>query len=167
GDRPELRVEAEQRDQRVALDVEVLVRRDVLDRHRRDVPVAVDPAHLAWDEDADASLALELTRLVDRRFEGAAALAPVDDGDRVSRRVLEPEHPVERRVAAADDDAGAVAEDILLANEVMEALSLPRVDAVDPERAGLEGAVTRGDDQRPAQVRPAAVRRDGKELLAV
>src|ERR671925_60502 len=50
GDGAEVRVEAEQRDQRVALDVQVLVSRDVLDRHRGDLPVAVDLAHLARDE---------------------------------------------------------------------------------------------------------------------
>src|SRR5689334_12026860 len=41
-DRAEVRVEAEQRDERGAVDAEELVRVDPLDRHRLDVAVAVD-----------------------------------------------------------------------------------------------------------------------------
>jgi len=68
----------------------------------------------------------------------------------MSGGVLQPERPVERTVSAADDHTGAVAEDILLSDEVVEALSLPGVDVVDPELARLKGAVAGGDDQRPA-----------------
>ena len=82
------------------------------------------------------------------------------DGDRMPRRVLEAEHPVERGVATADDDARPVAEDVLLAHEVVEALALPGIDVVDSELARLEGPVARGNDKRPAQEGTALVRRD-------
>ena len=75
-------------------------------------------------------------------------------------RVLEAERPVERAVAAAHDHARPVAEDILLADEVVEALSLPDIDVVDPELARLEGPVAGGDDQRPAEEGTALVGRD-------
>src|SRR6478672_4853754 len=91
----------------------------------------------------------------------------MDESDRMPGGVLQPERPVERTVSAADDHARAVTEDILLSDEVVEALPLPGVDVVDPELARLEGAVAGGDDQRPAQVRASLLGRDGKELLAV
>src|SRR5919204_386545 len=167
GDRPQVRVEAEQRDQRVALDLPRLAALGVLDRDRFDVAVAVDLAHLARRQDLHPAFGLELTRLVDGGLERTEIVPAVDEGDRMPGRVLQAERPVERRIAAADDDAGALPEDVLLAHEIVEAFALPRVDVVDPELARLEGAVACGDDQRTAEIRPALVRRDGQQLLAV
>src|SRR4051794_15525770 len=82
-------------------------------------------------------------------------------------RVLEAERPVERAVAAADDHARAVTEDVLFPDEVVEALALPHIDVVDPELARLEGPVAGGDDERPAQEGAALVGRDREQLLAV
>src|SRR5207248_8764622 len=79
----------------------------------------------------------------------------------------EAEQPVERGVAAADDDARPVAEDVLLADEVVEASALPVVDALDAELARLEGAVPGGHDQRAAEIRLGGARPDGEEILAV
>src|SRR5207248_4313985 len=79
----------------------------------------------------------------------------------------EAEQPVERGVAAADDDARPVAEDGLLAYEVVEASALPVVDALDAELARLEGAVPGGHDQRAAEIRLGGARPDGEELLSV
>ena len=101
------------------------------------------------------------------RLERAEAVAAVDERDRLVRRVLEAERPVERGVAAADDDAGLVAEDLLAADEVVQALALPGVDVVDLELARLEGAVPCGDDQRPGRERLALVRGEDEDLLAV
>src|SRR5262249_14551740 len=128
---------------------------------------AVDLAHLAGREDPHPALPLERTRLVDRRLERAEVVAPVHEPDRMLGRVLQPERPVERRVAAADDHAGAVAEDLLLAHEVVHAAALPVLDPLDPELARLERAVARGDDQRTGQVRAALVGADREQLLAV
>src|SRR5262249_50895478 len=161
------RVEAEQRDQRVALDLLGLAALGVLDRDGADAAVAVDRAHLEGREDLDAPLTFQLSRLVDRRLQRAEVVAPVHQRNWVLRRVLYPERPVERAVAAADDHASAVPEDVLLAHEVVEALPLPGVDVIDPELPRLEGPVTRGDDQRSAQVRTALVGRDREHLLAV
>ena len=144
-----------------------LARLRVLDRHRLDAPVAVDLAHLARREDPHAALALERARLVHRRLERPEVVAAVDERDRRLRRVLQPERPVQRRVAAADDHARAVAEDVLFAHEVMDALVLPRLDPLDPELAWLEGAVAGGDDQRAGEVGAALVGADREELLAV
>src|SRR5262249_7310618 len=167
GDRAEMRVEAEQRDQRVAFHLLDVAALGVLDSNAADVAVAVDFAHLVGREDLDAALALELFRLVDRRLQRTEVVAPVHQRDRMLGRVLEPERPVERAVAAADDHASAVAEDVLLAHEVVEALPLPGIDVLDPELARLEGPMAGGDDQRPAQIRAALVGRDREELLAV
>src|SRR5512132_115624 len=167
GDRAEMRVKAEQRDQRVALDLLALAALRVLDRDGADVAVAVDLAHLVRGEDLDPALGLELLSLVHRRLERPEVVAAVDERDRVSGCVLEAERPVERAVAAADDHTRSVAENILLAHEVVEALALPDIDVVDPELARLEGPVARGDDQRPAQEGAALVRGDREELFAV
>ena len=129
--------------------------------------VAVQLAHLARREEPHAAFALERARLADRRLERAEVVAAVDEPDRRPGRVLQPERPVERRVPTAHDHAGAVAEDVLLAHEVVDALALPVLDALDPELARLEGAVTGGDDQRAREVRAALVGADREQLLAV
>src|ERR1044072_4298185 len=67
----------------------------------------------------------------------------------------------------APGPARAVAKDVLLAHEVLHALALPVVDALDPELARLEGAVARGDDHRPRQGRASLVGADREQLLAV
>src|SRR5207244_11823973 len=94
-------------------------------------------------------------------------VAAGDQRDWVPRRVLEAERPVERRVAAADDHALLVEELRLLADDVVQAASLPVVDPLDPELPRLEGAVAGRDDQRAAEVRAALVRADPEQLLAV
>src|SRR5438093_980908 len=108
-----MRVEAEQRDQGVALDLLDLAALGVLDRDRTEVAVAVHLSHLIGGEDLDAALALELLWLVDRRFEWAGLVAVMHGRGRVLGRVLQAERPVQRAVAAADDHAGAIAEDVL------------------------------------------------------
>src|SRR4029077_10357150 len=60
-----------------------------------------------------------------------------------------------------------VAEDILLSHEVVETLSLPGVDVVDPKLAGFERAVAGGDDQGTAQVRASLLGCDREELFPV
>src|SRR6266480_1545885 len=167
GDRAEMRVKAEQRDQRIALDLLDLAALRVLDRDSADVAVAVHLAHLVRGEDLDPALGLELLGLVHRGLERSEVVAPVDERDRVPGRVLEAERPVERAVAAAYDHTRSVAENILLAHEVVEALALPDIDVVDPELARLESPVAGGDDQRPAEEGAALVRRDRQQLLAV
>src|SRR6185437_16002575 len=122
---------------------------------------------LAGREDAHAALAFEGLRLADRGLERAEVVAPVDERDRRLGRVLQPQRPVERRVAAAHDHAGAVAEDVLLAHEVVDALALPEIDPLDPELPRLEGAVAGGDDQRARQVRATLFGADREQLLAV
>ena len=162
-----MRVEAEQRDQCIALDLLDLAALRVLDRHSADMAVAVHLAHLVRGEDLDPALGLELLGLVHRRLERPEVVAAVDERDRVLGRVLEAERPVERAIAAADDHTRSVAENVLLPHEVVETLALPDIDVVDPELARLEGPVAGGDDQRPAEEGAALVRRDREELLAV
>src|SRR5215213_11118597 len=65
------------------------------------------------------------------------------------------------------DDAAPVAEDLLLAHEVVETSPLPLVDAVDAELPRLEGAVAGGDDQRAREIGAALVGADGEDLLPV
>src|SRR6476646_3752260 len=91
----------------------------------------------------------------------------MDEGNWMPGGVVQPERPVERTISAADDHAGAVAEDVLLSDEVVEPFSFPGVDVVDPELARLERAVAGGDDQGTAQVRASLLGRDREELLAV
>ena len=160
-------MEPEQGDQRLAVDLLHLAGFGVLDRHAGDRAVAVNLAHLAGSQDLDAPLRLERTGLVDRRLERAELVPPMDEHDRRAGGVLEPERPVERGIAAPDDHAGLVLEDVLLAHDVVEALALPLVDPFDPELPRLEGAVTGGDDHRSRQVGAALLRRQRQELLAV
>jgi hypothetical protein len=160
-------VEAEQRDERVAADLLRLAGVRVLHRHRLDLPVPMDLAHLVRREDPDPAFLLELACLVHRGLERAEPVTAVDESDRMRGGVLQAERPVERRVAAADDDAARIAEDLLLAHEVVEASALPLVDPVDDELARLERSVSGGDDQRAREVRAALVGRDREQLLAV
>src|SRR5207245_638614 len=104
---------------------------------------------------------------VHRGLEGPELVPPVDERDRRAGGVLQAQRPVESGIAAADDHAGLVAEDVLLAHEVVQALALPRVDPLDAELPGLEGAVTGGDDERARQIRATLVRRQREDLLAV
>src|ERR671922_46569 len=152
GDRAEVRVEAEQRDQRLARHLLDLAGRGVLDRDSLDASVAVDLANLAGRHDPYATLALERLRLVHRGLQCPEAVAAVDERDRRLGGVLEPERPVERRVAAANDDAGPVAEHVLLTHEVVDAAALPVLDALDPEPARLEGAVAAGPAGPPPRI---------------
>ena len=94
------------------------------------------------DDDPHLALLLELLGLAHRGLERPEAIAAVDEEDRQPGRVLEPERPVERGVAAADDDAVLVPEDVLLLHEVVEAAALPLVDALD---ARASAARTRRD----------------------
>src|ERR671934_2024243 len=167
GDRAQVRVKAEQRDQGVALDLLGLAALGVLDRDRADVPVTVNGADLVGGQDSDPAIRLELLRLVHRRLERSELVPAMHEGDRMLGRVLESQRPVERTVAAADDDTRAVAEDVLLADEVVQPLALPGVDVLDAELPRLERSVAGRDDQRAAQVRPPLVRRDREQLLAV
>ena len=160
-------MEAEKRDERVALDLEELSGRRVLERHRLDFAVAPHAAHLGGDADADRALLLERARLLHGGLERTEPLAPVDERDRQTRRVLEAERPVERGVASADDHAGLVAEDLLPSDEVVEPAALPVVDVIDLELAGLERAVTRRDDQHAGRERLALVGGEDQLLLAV
>src|ERR687895_555772 len=137
GDRAKVGVEAEQRDERVAVHVEGLPRGRVLDGHGLDRAVAPHTLHLGRDADAHGPLLLELARLLHGRLERAEALPPVDERDREPGSVLEPERPVERRVAASDDHARLPAEDVLAADEVVEAASFPLVDVLDLALARL------------------------------
>ena len=105
--------------------------------------------------------------LVHRRLERAEAVPAMDERDRQARRVLEAERPVERGVAAADDDAGLVLEDLLAPDEVMEPAPLPVVDVLDLELAGLERPVPGGDDQHARRERLALVGGEDEVLLAV
>src|SRR4029450_13692417 len=166
-DPAEMRVKAEQRDQRIALDLLGLAALRVLDRDGADVAVAVHLAHLEGSEDLDPALGLELLGLVHRRLERPEVVPAMDERNRMLGGVLEAERPVERAVAPADDHTRSVAENVLLAHEVVETLALPNIDVVDPELARLEGSVAGGDDQRPAEEGAALVRHDGEELLAV
>jgi hypothetical protein len=65
-------------------------------------------------------------------------------------RVEQVQHPVARRVAAADDQHALVEELVLVAHEVVDALALPRlhVDVGDRQLLGLERAVAARDDHR-------------------
>src|SRR6266540_3567661 len=167
GDLAEVGVEAEQRDQSLALDALDLAGFRVLDRDALDRAVTVNLAHLAGGQNPHPPLRLQLAGLVDRSLERTEAVAPVDEGDRRACRVLETQRPVERRVPAADDHAILVLEDVLLPHEVVDALALPLVDPLDSELARLERPVSRGDDERARQVRPAFVRPQSERLLAV
>src|SRR5262249_53751482 len=109
----------------------------------------------------------ERARLVQRRLERAETVAPVDERDRMRGRVLQAERPVERRVTPADDHAARAAEDIFLADEVVEAAPLPLVDADGDELAGLEGPVAGRDDEGAREIGAALVGRDREQLLAV
>src|SRR5919201_1164704 len=73
GDRAQVRVKAEQRDQGVALDLLGLAALGVLDRDRADVPVTVNGADLVGGQDSDPAIRLELLRLVHRRLERSVA----------------------------------------------------------------------------------------------
>ena len=147
--------------------VEGLAGAGVLDGHRLNRAVAADLADLRRRADADAALALEPSRLVHRSLERAEAVAAMDERDRQVGRVLEPERPVERRVAAADDDAVLALEDVLARDEVVEPAALPVVDPLELELPRLEGAVAGGHDQRPREELLARLRRQSEELLAV
>ena len=129
--------------------------------------VASDAAHLGGDADPNGALLLELARLLDRGLERAEALAPVDERDREPSRVLEAERPVEGRVAAADDDARLVPEDLLPPDEVVEPAALPVVDVLDLELARLEGPVPGRHDQHAGRERLALVGGEDEVLLAV
>src|SRR5205807_8127479 len=88
-------------------------------------------------------------------FEPAEAVTAVDQVDGRLGRVLQVHGPVEGRVAAADDDAAAAEEIGLALDEVLQAAPHPLVEAVDGQRAGLEGTVAGGDDERAREVRVA------------
>src|SRR3954467_15487672 len=77
GDRAEVGVETEQRDQRLAWDLLDLAGLRVLDRDRLQRAVAVELAHLAGREEPHAAFARERARLVDRRLERAEVVATV------------------------------------------------------------------------------------------
>ena len=91
----------------------------------------------------------------------------MNERDRKPGRVLEAERPVEGGVAAADDHARLVAEDLLPLDEVVEPSALPVVDVFDLELARLEGAVAGRHDQHAGRERLALVRREDELLLAV
>ena len=96
--------------------------------------------------------------LCHRRLERAEPVAPVDEHDRRLGHLGQPERPVERRVAAAHDQAALAGELRLLAHEVVEPLPFPLVDALERELARSEGAVTGRDDQRAAEIDVAGAR---------
>jgi hypothetical protein len=95
------------------------------------------------------------------------AVAPVDERDREVGGVLQPQRPVQRRVAAADDHYALARELRLLADDVVQPATFPAVDVFDSELARLERAVPCGDDDRAREVGVPGVRREGENLLAV
>jgi hypothetical protein len=126
--------------------------------------------HLAYfvrGQYANRPLRLETPRLVHRRLQRAEAVAAMDKRDRSVGRVLEPERPVQRRVASADDHASLAGELGLLLDDVVQTVSEPLVDVVDAELSRLERTVAGGHDQRSGEIRPAFVRRERVDLLAV
>ena len=168
GDRAEVGVEAEERDERVALDLEGLAGGRVLERHGLDGAVAAHAraprAGLQMrTSPCSSSSRASLTEVSSARKRSRRWTSVIG----LSRRVLQAERPVEGGVAAADDDAGLVAEDVLAPDEVVEALALPGVDVLDLELARLEGAVAGGDDQRARREGLALVRGEDEDLLAV
>src|SRR5215213_2176408 len=167
GDRAEVGVEAEEEDERFAVEPGGLAGPGVLDRDRLDRAVAVDLAHLGGSADPDVALALEPTRLIDGGFERPEPVAPVDERDREVGGVLQAERPVERGVAAADDDAVLALEDVLARDEVVEPAAFPVVDPLELELPRLEGAMAGRDDQRAREKPFTRLGRQREQLLAV
>src|SRR3954451_10576781 len=167
GDGAEVGVEAEKQDERFAVEPRRLAGPGVLDGHRLDGAVTVDLTHLGRRADADVALVLESPRLVHRGLERAEALAPVDERDRQVGRVLQAECPVERGVAAADDDAVLPLEDVLPRDEVVKPAALPVVDPVELELPRLEGAVASRDDQRARKELLPGLGRQREQFFAV
>src|SRR5215211_3915205 len=160
-------MEAQQKDECVALDVHDLAGACVLHGHRFDRAVTPDLAHLGGNADAHLALLLEPARLLHRRLERPKAVAPVDEGNRKLCGVLQPQRPVEGRVPAAHDHARFAGEDLFTPDEVMEASALPVVDSLERELPRLEGAVSSGDDEGAREEAPARLRRQAEHLLAV
>jgi hypothetical protein len=91
----------------------------------------------------------------------------VHERDRKVGGVLEPQGPVERRVAAPDDDASLPPEDVLAPDEIVEAPALPVVNSFDLELARLESAVSGRHDQRTGEETLARLRRERENVFSI
>ena len=101
------------------------------------------------------------------RLEATEAVAAVDEVDRPGRRVLQVDRPVERRVATSDDHAAPACRTRPCASRSSEGPCRAILEPRDRQRARLERAMTRGDDQRAREVVAALVGREAPQLLAV
>ena len=144
-DRTKFHRQSEERQQRVAGDLE---RRAVigLDHGLADLTAgALERRHLAENE-IDFAFADQRHHFVDAVRRGAEFAAPVQQCEMTCDR-SEVERPVERAVAAADDENTLVAQRLHLAHRVEDRFSLIRLDAWDRRALRLERAATGGDDE--------------------
>ena len=90
---------------------------------------------------------------------GAEFVAAMDEGDAAGDR-MEVQRPVERRVAAADDQHPAAAEVLHLAHRIEDARALVGLDAGSRRALGLERAAAGGDHHHLGLDRRPGVGRD-------
>ena len=144
GDRTELHGQAEERQQRVASDFR---QRAIvfLDDGLADLTVLAGERGYLPEDEIDFALADQRHHFVDAVGCGAEFAAPMQERE-MARDRGKVERPVERAVAAADDENALAAERLDLAHRIEHRLAFVGLDPGNRRTLGLERAAAGGDD---------------------
>ena len=165
GDGTQLHRQAEERQQRVAGQVEVAALL-VVERKRRELSVVALQALDVGDDEFQLSVSYERAHLVHAVRRGAETVAVVDKRDLFGDR-LEVQCPVEGGVAAAGDDEVLAAEGVHLADRVEHGLAFISLDAGDGRALGREASAAGRDDDAARIDARAGVGRDAPACLGL
>ena len=164
GDRAELHGEAEERKHGIELDARF---RSVVSLHRHGGERAVgafERGHLA-DLEIHVAGRDQRAHLVHAVGRAAEVVAPVHQRETLRNR-LQIERPVERRVAAADDQQALVAELLHLAHGIEDGFFLVGLDARNRRALGLERAAAGRDHDAFCLERLAGIGAHAEEGIA-
>ena len=164
GDRAELHGQAEERQHRIALDLRDRV---VVELDGGAFELAISTLQLGDLADLEIELAgsHQLTHLLDRMRRAAEFVAAMHQRHALADRV-EVQRPVERGVAAADDQDVLAAEVFHLAHGVVHRLAFKGFDARHRRTLRLERAAAGRHDQHGALEHLAAIGGDAETRIA-